>query len=99
MKTRDLFPPELEYHVTVFGRISHGSIVEVCAAQKTQHDSQRANRHTHIQTNAIVTDRVDVFEAGKDEVLQQLAADPPGSDHQHLGGGKGVSQLLSERTH
>lgn len=54
---------------------------------------------THIQTNAIVTDHVDVFEAGKDEVLQQLAADPSRSYHQHLGGGKRVSQLLSERTH
>lgn len=46
-----------------------------------------------------MTNHFDVFEAGKDEVLQQLAADPSRSHHQHLAGGKGVSQLFSEGTH
>lgn len=46
-----------------------------------------------------MTDHFDVFEAGEDEVLQQLAADPPRSHHQHLASGKGVSQFFSEGTH
>lgn len=46
-----------------------------------------------------MTNHFDVLEAGEDQVLQQLAADPPGSHHQHLAGGKGVRQFFSEGTH
>lgn len=51
------------------------------------------------QTNNRVTNHFDVFKAGEDEVLQQLAADPSCSHHQHLAGGDGVSQLFSKGTH
>lgn len=46
-----------------------------------------------------MTDHFDVFEAGEDEVLQQLAADPSRSHNKHLAGGERISQLFSERTH
>jgi len=45
-----------------------------------------------------VTDHFDVFEAGEDEVLQQLAADPSRSHNQHLAGGEGFIQLFTEGT-
>ncbi len=46
-----------------------------------------------------MTDHFDVFEAGEDEVLQQLAADPSRSYHQHLAGGEGVRKLFPQGTH
>lgn len=45
-----------------------------------------------------MTDQVDVFEAGEDEVLQQLAADPSRSHHQHLASGEGVRELFTKGT-
>ena len=43
------------------------------------------------EIDRVEVDDVDFAEAGADEVLEELAADATGSNHQHLGLGDGVS--------
>lgn len=45
------------------------------------------------------THHFDVLEAGEDQVLQKLAADPSCSHHQDLTGGQRVRQLFTEGAH